>query len=131
MLHADFNTTRFVNHTYNTTRYTTQGANTGMMSRLANLSQQQQWILYTAQCPRPQYDELAAHHVQCGKIIHMKPSQSQSEIEIVMKAIQSGNASAIVASGEIDIVSQKLLTQLATEHHCEVFFLSCMQTAFH
>ncbi|MFG0886242.1 hypothetical protein [Vibrio sp. CJQ_6] len=131
MLHADFKTTRFVNHTYNTTRYTPQGANTGMMSRLANLSQQQQWILYTAQCPRPQYDELNAHHVQCGKIIHMKPSQSHSEIEIVMKAIQSGNASAIVASGNIDIVSQKLLAQLAAKHHCEVFFLSGMPTAFH
>ncbi len=131
MLHADFNTTRFVNHTYNTPGYTTSGVNSGMMSRLANLSLQQQWILYTAQCPRPQYDELAAHHVQCGKIIHMKPSQSQSEIEIVMRAIQSGNASAIIASDHIDIVSQELLTQLAKEHHCEVFFLDNGQSAFH
>ncbi|WGY46720.1 hypothetical protein [Vibrio sp. ABG19] len=131
MLHVDFDTTRFGTQTYTTDSYRPVSVNQDMMSRLARLSQQQQWILYTAQCPRPQYDTLAAHQVQCGKIIHMKPSQSQSELEIVMKAIQSGNASAIVASGAIDFVNQKLLQQLARDHQCEVFFLHSTQHHFH
>ncbi|WP_136484071.1 SulA-like leucine-rich domain-containing protein [Vibrio sp. H11] len=131
MLHVDFDTTRFGTQTYTTDSYRPVSVNQDMMSRLAQLSQQQQWILYTAQCPRPQYDALAAHQVQCGKIIHMKPSQSQSELEIVMKAIQSGNASAIVASGAIDFVNQKLLQQLARDHQCEVFFLHRTQHHFH
>lgn len=131
MLHVDFDTTRFGTQTYTTDSYRPASGHQEMMSRLAQLSQQQQWILYTAQCPRPQYEALAAHHVQCGKIIHMKPSQSQSELEIVMKAIQSGNASAIVASGKIDFVNQKLLQQLARDHQCEVFFLHSTQHHFH
>ncbi len=94
-----------------------------VFNRLSNLSNHHQWILFTAECPRPQYHELTAHQIHCNKVIHMKPSRSQSEITIVMKAIQSGNASAVVASNNIDIVSQKLLQKMAAEHHCEVFFI--------
>lgn len=129
MLNVELNTTSFDNsafaNTYNV------NTNSDMFSRLSSLSQHKQWILFTGECPRPQYHELSAHQIHCSRIIHMKPSQSQSEITIVMKAIQSGNASAIVASGNIDIVSQKLLQQMANEHHCEVFFLPPTQQQFH
>ncbi len=129
MLNVELNTTSVDNsafaNTYNVNNHS------DMLSRLSSLSQHKQWILFTGECPRPQYNELSAHQIHCSRIIHMKPSQSQSEITIVMKAIQSGNASAIVASGNIDIVSQKLLQQLATEHHCEVFFLPTTQQQFH
>ncbi|WP_237665855.1 MULTISPECIES: hypothetical protein [unclassified Vibrio] len=107
------------------------GINDRVMMRLAKLSQQKQWIFYTAQCPRPQYHQLAAYQIQCEKIIHLKASQTRSEIEIVMKAIQSNNASAIVASGDIDLISQKLLAHMAAEHQCEVFFLTSSTRAFH
>ncbi len=129
MLNVEFSTTGFVNPAFSASRHATQ--NVDMFTRLASLSLQKQWILYTGECPRPQYGELTAHNVHCSKIIHMKSSQSQSEITIVMKAIQSGNASAIVASGNIDIVSQKLLQKMATEHNCEVFFLDSPSQRFH
>ncbi len=129
MLNVEMNTSNFVNPTFASSRNLEEGQ--VMLHRLASLSQQKQWILFTGECPRPQYNELSAHRVHCSKIIHMKPSQSQSEITIVMKAIQSGNASAIVASGNIDIVSQKLLQQMAIENHCEVFFLVPTQQQFH
>jgi|GEM_PF-4628494 len=129
MLNVEMNPSDFGNPTFTSTYHTMKGGE--LFSCLARLSKHQQWILFTGECPRPQYNELSAHHIHCSKIIHMKPSQSQSEITIVMKAIQSGNASAIVASGNIDLVSQKLLQQMANEHQCEVFFLPPTQHQYH
>jgi len=129
MLNVELNTKTFVNPTFVSSQPVV--TSTDMLQRLASLSQHKQWILFTGECPRPQYDELASHNIHCSKIIHMKPSQSQSEITIVMKAIQSGNASAVVASDSIDIVSQKLLKQMATEYNCEVFFLEASYPKFH
>jgi len=127
---VESNVTRFGNPTSKHHSFSaTQAAD--MFVRLSSLSEHKQWILFTCECPRPQYHELAAHQIHCSRIIHMKPSQSQSEITIVMKAIQSGNASAVVASGNIDIVSQKLLKQIATEYRCEVFFLEPATPQFH
>lgn len=136
MLNAYFNHTLMVSGCSPAVSYTTPSVGSDIvgdriMVQLAKLSQQKQWIFYTAQCPRPQYHELSAHQVQCEKIIHLKASQAQSEIEIVIKAILSKNASAIVASGEIDIVSQKLLTQMGKENQCEVFFLTQLIQPFH
>lgn len=51
----------------------------------------------------------------------MKASRSGSEIDIVLKAIQSGNASAIVASAGIDKANQRRLQHMAKQHQCEVF----------
>ncbi len=126
---VETNLTRFGNPAFNHSYSAAKSVD--MLTRLSTLSQYKQWILFTGECPRPQYNELAAHQIHCSRIIHMKPSQSQSEITIVMKAIQSGNASAVVASGNIDFVSQKLLKQLATEHNCEVFFLEPAAPQFH
>ncbi|MBF4243570.1 hypothetical protein EA004_00695 [Vibrio anguillarum] len=103
-----------------------------MMSKLAKLSQhQQQWILFTSECPRPQYERFAYFNIHCDRVIHMKPSQTLSELEIVIKAIRSGNASAIIASNTIEPINQHLLKQLATEHHCDVFFVAGKQQPFH
>lgn len=92
------------------------------LSRLAGLSNQKQWILFTAECPRPDYEQFSSYNVSC-KIIQMKSSQTQSEFEIVVKAIKSGNASAVVASDNIELVEQSLLRDLASQYHCEVFFV--------
>ncbi|NVD06743.1 hypothetical protein FCU94_07430 [Vibrio sp. JPW-9-11-11] len=97
--------------------------NQDVLSRLAGLSSQKQWILFTAQCPRPDYDQLSACRISCTKIIQMKASQTQSEFEIVTKAIQSGNASAVIASTQIPPVEQRLLQDLAVQYQCEVFFV--------
>ncbi|NOH79640.1 hypothetical protein F0231_07765 [Vibrio sp. RE86] len=101
------------------------------LNRLAGLSGQSQWILFTANCPRPDYDQFAASHISCKKIIQMKPSHTQSEFEIVKKAIQSGNASAVVASNHIPAVEQSLLQSLAQQLQCEVFFVEGKVTQFH
>jgi ribosomal protein L7Ae-like RNA K-turn-binding protein len=61
----------------------------------------------------------------------MKPSQTLSELEIVIKAIRSGNASAVIASNTIEPINQHLLKQLAAEHHCDVFFVAGKQQPFH
>ncbi|CAH0540211.1 SulA-like leucine-rich domain-containing protein [Vibrio marisflavi] len=91
--------------------------------KLEVLSQQDQWILFTSECPKISSLDLTSSQVNPKKIIQMKPSHTQSELQIVVRAIKAGNASAIVASGKINIVNQNLLKQLAHEHHCEVFFL--------
>lgn len=101
------------------------------LSRLAGLSGQQQWILFTAECPRPDYEQFASYHVSCKKIIQMKPSQKQTEFEIVQKAIQSGNASAVVASNNIPFVEQSLLRDLANQFQCEVFFVEGRVNQYH
>ncbi|MEH0665957.1 hypothetical protein H4F18_07200 [Vibrio scophthalmi] len=101
------------------------------LERLADLSQQKQWILFTGQCPRPDFAQLSSHQVRCNQIIHMKPSQTQSEVDIVTKAIQSGNASAVVASSELSLIEQRLLKELAKQHHCEVFFVDASMHHYH
>ncbi|NRG03195.1 hypothetical protein HRJ46_07885, partial [Vibrio coralliilyticus] len=44
------------------------------LSRLAGLSNQKQWILFTAECPRPDYEQFSSYNVSCKKIIQMKSS---------------------------------------------------------
>ncbi|WP_100752269.1 MULTISPECIES: hypothetical protein [Vibrio] len=101
------------------------------LSRLAGLSNQKQWILFTAECPRPDYSQLASSRISCKKIIHMKASQKQSEFEIVMKAIQSKNASAVIASNKIPLAEQSLLCDLAVQCQCEVFFVEGKTNQYH
>lgn len=93
------------------------------ISQLETLSEQDQWILLTAECPRLNQEQLAQSKVSFNKIIQMKPSHSQSELQIVIRAIKAGNASAIVASDNIELVNQGLLKRLAKRHSCEVFFV--------
>jgi len=118
---------------YNVLAQPTQPMNINdtVLNRLAGLSMQKQWIFFTAECPRPDYSQFAASNVSCQKIIQLKPSNSQSEVEIVIKAIKSGNASAVVASTQIDCVNQSLLHELALSHSCEVFFVEGRANQFH
>lgn len=100
-----------------------QSFDSSFFAKLEVLSQQQQWILFTAESPKISSLDLSASGINSNKIVQMKPSQTQSELQIVVRAIKAGTASAIIASNNIDIVNQNLLKQLASEHQCEVFFL--------
>ncbi|ABU71020.1 hypothetical protein VIBHAR_02055 [Vibrio campbellii ATCC BAA-1116] len=102
-----------------------------LLSKLAVLSQQQQWVLFTAECPRPDFEQLAASNIRCQNIIQMKPSQQLSEVEIVIKAIQSGNASAVVASNKIALMNQSMLRDIAQRYQCEVFFVEGRVNKYH
>ncbi len=99
----------------------TNGAH--LLNQLARLSQRKRWILFTAQCPRPDYQQFSGFNIPCQQVLHMKPSQNLSEMEIVIKAIRSDNASAVVASSSIAPIHQELLQTLAKKHDCEVFFM--------
>ena len=131
MLNTTFHYSDTIYETCTVNHHSVPLLNYPMLSRLAQLSVQHQWILYTAQCPRPHYQQLSIHRIQCHKIIHMKASRSGSEIDIVLKAIQSGNASAIVASAGIDKANQRRLQHMAKQHQCEVFFLNKTSPVFH
>ncbi|CAM2867114.1 hypothetical protein [Vibrio rarus] len=92
------------------------------LQRLAKASSVKKWILFTAQTTLPQLHDLQTYHVDCEKIIHLKPSSKSNEIEVVIKAITLGTASAVVASHRIDRLAQQKLQQLGKEHGCDVFF---------
>ncbi|EMJ7185560.1 hypothetical protein D8T49_11020 [Vibrio vulnificus] len=102
-----------------------------LLQKLANLSAQNQWILFTAECPRPDFAQLTASNIRCQNVIQMKASQTMTEMEIVMKAIRSGNAAAVVASDQIDLINQSLLSNLAREYGCEVFFVEGRAHKYH
>jgi cell division inhibitor SulA len=93
-------------------------------SELAKLSAQKQWILYTANCPRPVQAELVKHDINCKNVIHMKPSNLYSEEEIVIKAVNAGTASAIVASAGLSAHSIARIKEVAGLRGCAVFFLN-------
>ncbi|MCL9783761.1 SulA-like leucine-rich domain-containing protein [Vibrio sp. S4M6] len=94
-----------------------------LFSRLEVLSEQDQWILFTSECPKLSSMNFASSNINQTKVVQMKPSHTQSELQIVVRAIKSRNASAIVASSKIGVVDQVLLKQLAFENECEVFFV--------
>ncbi len=102
-----------------------------LLSKLAVLSQQKQWILFTSECPRPNFDQLTASSICCNNVIQMKPSQQLSEVEIVIKAIQSGNASAVVASQGIAPMNQSMLRDIGLRYQCEVFFVEGRVNQYH
>ncbi|WED23038.1 hypothetical protein L3Q72_06495 [Vibrio sp. JC009] len=95
-----------------------------MYQQLAALSQRKQWILFTAQCPRPVYAELSQYEINCSNIIHMKPSAVSTEEEIVIKAIKARTASAIVASGQLNYTAKARIQKCAATSNCQVFFLN-------
>lgn len=82
-------------------------------NQFEQLAQRQQWIMFTAQCPRSDIVELAVNHHCADKIVHLMPSRSLSEFDVVEKAIRSNNASAIVASNRLTQQQQEWLTTLA------------------
>ncbi|CAM3586485.1 hypothetical protein [Vibrio aerogenes] len=89
--------------------------------RLESLKSVPQWILITAECPRPEMALLLSSQL-CQKTIQLRPSRCMNEYEVVMKAIRSGNACAIMASGHFSSQQQASLNRLSRQHQCEVFF---------
>ncbi|MDG2676812.1 hypothetical protein P7M20_04360, partial [Vibrio parahaemolyticus] len=59
---------------YNVLAQTTQPMDVSdqLLSKLAVLSQQKQWILFTAECPRPDFEQLTASNICCKNVIQMK-----------------------------------------------------------
>ncbi|NAZ52972.1 hypothetical protein GL177_06320 [Vibrio toranzoniae] len=102
-----------------------------LFARMALLSNQYQWLLFTAQTPRPSAKQLKQHNVCCDRVIHMKASHQMTEVETVEKAIRSKNASAIVASSSIDQFSQQYLRTLGLRFQCEVFFMDANSERIH
>jgi hypothetical protein len=100
-------------------------------NQFEQLAQRQQWIMFTAQCPRSDIVELAVNHHCADKIVHLMPSRSLSEFDVVEKAIRSNNASAIVASNRLTQQQQEWLTTLAQLHHCQLFFIESQATRLH
>lgn len=95
-----------------------------VFARLSPASQSNQWIFFTAQCPRPTYGECLHHAVDVDKVMQLKNSCRYSELEVVTRALQSGNASAIVCSGHFSQVEKNCLIHLAQDAHCQLVFLS-------
>ncbi|MDB1123943.1 hypothetical protein [Vibrio algarum] len=91
--------------------------------KLAKLSHKKQWILYTSHCPRPVQSELGQHNINCASVIHLKPSNQYSEEEIVIKAVEAGTASAVVASQHLDSHARARIFMVAKLNCCSVFFL--------
>ncbi|MCG9692923.1 hypothetical protein L1D55_14445 [Vibrio sp. Isolate22] len=102
-----------------------------LFAKMALLSNQHQWLLFTAQTPRPSAKQLQKHNVCCDRVIHMKASHQMTEAETVEKAIRSKNASAIVASASIDQFSQQYLRTLGLRFQCEVFFMDANSERIH
>ncbi|MFA0113220.1 SulA-like leucine-rich domain-containing protein [Vibrio sp. 10N.261.46.E11] len=102
-----------------------------LFAKMALLSNQHQWLLFTAQTPRPSAKQLQLHNVCCDRVIHMKASNQMTEVETVEKAIRSKNASAIVASASIDQFSQQYLRTLGIRFQCEVFFIDANSERIH
>ncbi len=102
-----------------------------LYSKLAVLSLQKQWILFTSECPRPNFEQLTASNICCKNVIQMKSSQLLSEVDIVIKAIRSGNASAVVASNNIAAINQSMLREIGLRYQCEVFFVGGRVNQYH
>ncbi len=103
----------------------------GLHSHLDDLSQRQQWIMFTAQCPRQEVLTLAANKSWSNKVIHIMPSRQLSEFAVIEKAIRSGNASAIVASDQFSFEQQNWLSALAQLHQCQLFFVDTASFVLH
>jgi cell division inhibitor SulA len=131
MLRSNIYAKHHISHAFNNRIDESVTLENNLLSKLSQLSQHQQWILFTAECPRPKLDVLSSYHIAAHKVIHIKASQYQSELEIIIKAIESGNASAIVASKQIPVMQQALLKSLAKDHQCEVFFVAGSMNQYH
>lgn len=99
--------------------------------QLEGLAQRQQWIMFTAQCPRTYVVSLADSHNYAEKVVHLMPSRQLSEFDVVEKAIRSNNASAVIASSQLSAQQQAWLTTLAKLHHCLLFFVDASQNHLH
>ncbi len=115
---------RYASISHMETRHISACSTNSIYAELAKLTRHKQWVLYTANCPRPSHSELLQYRVNYQNIIHMKPSRHFTEEEVVIKAIKAGTASAVVASSELSSYARDRIQSLAFEKGCKVFFLS-------
>ncbi len=102
-----------------------------LVCQLAELSHHQQWVFFTAQCPRPAAKLLAQHHIRCDRVVHLSPSQYDNERQVAIKAIESHTASAIVVSDDLNDSDKQQLQTLGVIHQCHVFFLRDLYRSLH
>ncbi|MDR9827905.1 hypothetical protein RCJ22_20110 [Vibrio sp. FNV 38] len=95
-----------------------------VFTQLSRVSKSHQWIFFTAQCPRPTYGECLHYSVDVDKVMQIKASHRFTELEVVTRALQTGNASAIVSSGLFSTIEKHCLKSLAIEHKCQIVFLN-------
>ena len=101
-----------------------RGIQDEILEKLSQLTSRPQWILLTAECPRPSTSQVMHFHKLGNHMVQMKPSVSLTQYQVVEKAIRSGNACAIIANGYFTTQQQATLNALALGHQCEVIFLS-------
>ncbi len=101
-------------------------SNAKFIAHLAFVSKSDKWVFFTNSCPKPDIHWLSKKDVDCSKVIYLKASSISDEIKVVMDAILSNNASAIVASDHIDTITQNQLISLGEQHDCFVSFIDNM-----
>jgi cell division inhibitor SulA len=92
-------------------------------SQLAHASTKSKWILFTGHCPKPDLNWLSARNVDCSKVVYLKNSEHSEQIKVIMDAILSGNAAAVVGTNAIDAISQQQLSKLGKDNDCSVHFV--------
>jgi cell division inhibitor SulA len=92
-------------------------------SQLAYASTKNKWILFTGHCPKPDLNWLSARNVDCSKVVYLKNSEHSEQIKVIMDAILSGNAAAVIGTNAIDAISQQQLSKLAQDNDCSVHFV--------
>ncbi|WP_261817265.1 SulA-like leucine-rich domain-containing protein [Vibrio gallicus] len=102
-----------------------------IVTLLAKVSIAKKWILFTAQTDLPEKQFFKKHQVECAKIVQLKPSSIHNEMEIVIRAIHNGNASAVVASNNFDSTTQAHLMRLAQQNDCCLIFNHAANTLLH
>ncbi len=95
-----------------------------LFSRLSMLSKRPSWLLFTAGATLPTTPELDAFGIDARKVVKIKASNSMSEKDIIIKALNAKNASAIVASDHFSHQDKQELIALAQQNSCELFFMS-------
>ncbi|MGV2987156.1 hypothetical protein ACE1OE_05880 [Vibrio sp. E150_011] len=96
---------------------------TNVLNKVSQLASKHQWVLLTAECPRPTLAQISHYQGLGNHMVQIKPSIHLNQTQVIEKAIRSGNACAIIANGDFSPSCQRELQQLAKQHHCEVIFL--------
>ncbi|MGV3000799.1 hypothetical protein [Vibrio sp. E150_018] len=97
--------------------------NSSLFSRLSMLSKRPNWLLFTAGATLPTNQELQSFGIEAHKVIKIKESHSMTEKDIILKALNAKNASAIVASDNFSIQDKEALKNQASQSGCEIFFM--------
>lgn len=95
-----------------------------ILSKVNQLIGKKQWVLLTAECPRPTLQQMRRYHALGHNMVQMKPSHTLTQAKVVEKAIRSGNACAVIANGYFTTAEQASLHILAVKFDCEVIYLN-------